>query len=167
MKVGLYSVTYLGIWYQGGALEVAELFAKAREMGYSGVELDGKRPHANPMDLDAKARAELKRVSLGEGTEICAVAANNDFTSPVSEHLECQLLMARELVRLAADLGAPVVRLFAAWPGVTVRGLMGCRPMTSAGGAGRRSGVTAPGARPGCGPGTPWPNWPPSPKPRG
>ncbi len=121
MKVGLYSITYLGIWYRGGALGVAELFAKAREMGYSGVELDGKRPHANPMDLDAKARAELKRVSLGEGTEICAVAANNDFTSPVSEHRECQLLMARELVRLAADLGAPVVRLFAAWPGVTVR----------------------------------------------
>ncbi len=121
MKVGLYSITYLGVWYEGGALGTAELFGKAREMGYSGVELDGKRPHANPMDLDAKARAELKRVSLAEGIEICGVAANNDFTSPVTEHVECQLLMARELVRLAADLGAPVVRLFAAWPGLTVR----------------------------------------------
>jgi len=53
MKVGLYSITYLGIWYEGGALGLAELFARAREMGYSGVELDGRRPHANPMDLDA------------------------------------------------------------------------------------------------------------------
>ena len=51
MKVGLYSVTYLGIWYQGGALEVAELFAKAREMGYSGVDARWQAPARQPHGL--------------------------------------------------------------------------------------------------------------------
>jgi len=48
------------------------------------------------------------------------VAANNDFSSPIPEYRESQLLYVRDLIRMAADLGAPVVRLFAAWPGVTI-----------------------------------------------
>ncbi len=54
------------------------------------------------------------------GLEIPCVAANNDFSSPVPEHRECQLLMVRETARLAKDLGAKFVRLFAAWPGVPI-----------------------------------------------
>ena len=49
------------------------------------------------------------------------MAANNDFSSPIPEQRESQLLMVRELARLASDLGAKVVRLFAAWPGVPLR----------------------------------------------
>lgn len=121
MKVGLYSISYLGIWYDGPALTFNELVKRAKEYGYSGIELDGKRPHGNPMDIDRRARDEMRSILEREGIEIPCVAANNDFSSPVAEHRECQLLMVRELVRLAADLGAKVVRLFAAWPGVTMR----------------------------------------------
>jgi sugar phosphate isomerase/epimerase len=60
-------------------------------------------------------------MAAGEGLEIPAVASNNDFSSPTPEHRECQLLMVREQIKLAADLGAKVVRLFLAWPGVTIR----------------------------------------------
>jgi sugar phosphate isomerase/epimerase len=49
------------------------------------------------------------------------VASYNDFSSPVEEHRENELLMVREQIRLAADLGAPIVRVFAAWSGVTRR----------------------------------------------
>lgn len=122
MKVGLYSITYLGVWYDGGALGLEEVFGRARELGYAGVEIDGKRPHGNPMDLDAAAREAIRSVADATGLEIPAVAANNDFSSPVPEHQECQLLMVRELIRLARDLGAPVVRLFLAWPGITYTG---------------------------------------------
>ncbi len=122
MKIGLYSITYLGIWYHGRALTVKELITQARQLGYEGVELDGKRPHCNPMDLDARARAEIRDHLEREGMALSAIASNNDFSSPVPEHRECQMLMVREQIRLARDLGAPVVRLFAAWPGVTMRG---------------------------------------------
>jgi len=121
VKVGLYSITYLGIWYDGPALTVKEFIHRAKELGFDGIELDGKRPHANPVDLDRRARDEIREECEKLGLEIPAFSANNDFSSPVPEHRECQLLMVREQARLAADLGAKVVRLFAAWPGVTLR----------------------------------------------
>lgn len=121
MKIGLYSISYLGIWYDGPALTFEGFVKRAKKYGYSGIELDGKRPHGNPMDLDQRDRDEMRNILEREGMEIPCVAANNDFSSPVPEHRECQLLMVRELARLAADLGAEVVRLFAAWPGVVMR----------------------------------------------
>ncbi|MDI7277244.1 MAG: sugar phosphate isomerase/epimerase family protein [Anaerolineae bacterium] len=122
MKIGLYSITDLGIWYHGPALTIKEFISQARRLGYEGVEIDGKRPHGNPMDLDTRARAEIRDHLAREGMALAAIASNNDFSSPVPEHRECQMLMVREQIRLARDLGAPVVRLFAAWPGVTMRG---------------------------------------------
>ena len=121
MKISLYTVSYMGIWYDGPALGFEEIVQRARDCGYDGVELDGKRPHGNPMDLDSRARARMRALVERAGLEIPCVAANNDFSSPIPEQRECQLLMVRELARLAADLGAKVVRLFAAWPGVVLR----------------------------------------------
>ncbi|MGL4961063.1 MAG: sugar phosphate isomerase/epimerase family protein [Inquilinus sp.] len=121
MKLGLYSVSYAGIWYRGEALSLPDLIRKARQLGFAGIELDGKRPHGNPMDLDAAARQEIKRVAAGEGIEIAAVASNNDFTTPVPDHLEPQILMVREQIRLTADLGSKILRVFLAWPGITYR----------------------------------------------
>ncbi len=121
MKIGLYSITYLGIWYTGGALSVAEFIKKTKELGYSGIEIDGKRPHGNPMDLSPKARAEIKAMTAGEGLDMVAVAGNNDFSSPVPELREAQIMMVKEQIKLAHDLGAPIVRLFLAWTGITMK----------------------------------------------
>jgi sugar phosphate isomerase/epimerase len=121
MMLGLYSVTYMGLWYDGPALPFEEVARRARDAGYEGIELDGKRPHGNPMDLDRRTREAMRNLLERKGLEIPCVAANNDFSSPIPEQRECQLLMVRETARLAADLGAKVVRLFAAWPGVAIR----------------------------------------------
>lgn len=121
MKVGLYSITFLGIWYQGDALTLEELIRRARRYGYDGVELDGKRPHADPLDMPASRCRELRRMADGEGIEIFGVAANNDFSSPIPEHRECQICYVRELIRVTSDLGAKTLRVFFAWPGVTKR----------------------------------------------
>jgi len=120
MKVGLYSITYLGLWYAGRALTIDEVIQRAREYGYDGVEIDGKRPHGNPVDLPRGRCEELRQKARDAGIEIYAVAANNDFSSPIPEHRESQLLYLRDLIRMTADLGARVLRVFAAWPGVTV-----------------------------------------------
>jgi len=119
MKVGLYSITYLGLWYRGEALTLEELIRKAREYGYDGVEIDGKRPHGNPLDMPEERCRELRRIADGEGIEIYAVAANNDFSSPIPEHRECQLVYVCELVKMTAALGAKLLRVFLAWAGVT------------------------------------------------
>jgi len=38
----------------------------------------------------------------------------------VAEHREANLLMVKEQLKLCKDLGAPLLRVFAAWPGVTL-----------------------------------------------
>ncbi len=119
IKVGLYSITFLGIWYQGRELTLEQVVKKAKEYGYDGVEIDGKRPHGNPNDWPTKRCKQLRSMADGEGIEIYAVAGNNDFSSPVCEHRECQIVYMRELIRMASDLGAATVRVFLAWPGVT------------------------------------------------
>ena len=119
MKVGLYSITFLGVWYRGKAIPLEEVVKKAKEYGYDGVEIDGKRPHGNPLDWPKQRCQELRAIGDGEGIPIYAVAANNDFSSPISEHREAQIAYVRELIRMAADLGAKTVRMFLAWSGVT------------------------------------------------
>ncbi|GAB4251580.1 MAG: hypothetical protein Kow00109_27290 [Acidobacteriota bacterium] len=120
LRPGLYSITYLGLWYDGPALSLEEVIDRARKYGYEGVEVDGKRPHGNPLDMPRRRCRELQRYAEDRGIEIYAVAANNDFSSPIPEHREAQLVYVRELIRVAADLGAKVVRVFLAWPGVTL-----------------------------------------------
>ncbi len=119
MKIGLYSITYLGVWYRGRALTIEEVIDRARKYGYDGVEIDGKRPHGNPLDLPTARCHELRRRATDAGVPIYAVAANNDFSSPIPEHRESQLVYVRELIRMTADLGAPVLRVFCAMPRVT------------------------------------------------
>jgi sugar phosphate isomerase/epimerase len=120
VNVGLYSITYLGVWYRGAALTLEQLIERARDYGYSGIEIDGKRPHGNPIDLTASRCLEIRQRADAAGIDIYAVAANNDFSSPIPEHRESQLAYVRSLIRMTADLGAPALRVFAAWPGVTL-----------------------------------------------
>lgn len=121
MKVGLYSITFLGIWYRGEGLPLEDFIVRAKQYGYDGVEFDGKRPHANPLDMPTSRCSELRRIADGEGIEIFGVAANNDFSSPIPEHRESQICYVHDLIRVSSDLGAPTVRVFFAWPGVTKR----------------------------------------------
>jgi len=119
MKLGLYSITYLGIWYQGEPLTLPELIKTARRFGYDGVEIDGKRPHGNPLDWPTRRCQDLRSMAEGEGIELHAVAANNDFSCPASEVREAQIAYLRDLIRMTADLGAQHLRVFSAWWGVT------------------------------------------------
>ena len=119
MKLGLYSITYLGIWYRGEALTLPQLIKTARRFGYDGIEIDGKRPHGNPLDWPTKRCRELRGLAHDDGIEIHAVAANNDFSCPAPEVREAQICYVRELIRMTADLGAKHLRLFLAWWGIT------------------------------------------------
>jgi len=121
VKIGLYSITYGGVWYRGDALTVEQVLGRARKFGYQGVEIDGKRPHGNPLDMPKSRCQTLRKMAGDQGLEIYAVSGNNDFSSPIPEHRESQLVYARELMRMTADLGAKVMRVFLAWPGVTLR----------------------------------------------
>ena len=121
MKVGLYTVSFSGAWYDGPGLPLEEIFRRAKAMGYDGVELGAKRPQGSPMDLDERARARIRQRADKLGLEIPAVAGYSNFASPIVEQRENELLMTREQIKLARDLGAPVLRVFLAWRGLTER----------------------------------------------
>lgn len=119
-KVGLYSITFLGVWYKGDALTLDDMMIKAREFGFDGIEIDGKRPHGNPLDMPTARCKELKTKATDLGLDIYAVSANNDFSSPVPEYRECQIVYLRELMRMTSDLEVEPLRVFLGWPGVTL-----------------------------------------------
>jgi sugar phosphate isomerase/epimerase len=95
------------------------MIARAKKYGYDGIEIDGKRPHGNPLDWPAGRCRELRSIADHEGIEIYAVAANNDFSNPVPEVREAQICFVRDLIRMTSDFGAKTLRVFLAWWGVT------------------------------------------------
>ena len=121
MKVALYTTSYNGLFFKGGPVPLKDCISRAAEFGFDGIEFEGKRPHASPLDLDEDDRKELKDLVKSKGLELPAVSAYNNFTSPVMIQRENELLMLREVVKLASDLGARIVRIFAAWRGWTRR----------------------------------------------
>lgn len=120
MKLGLYSVTYRGVWYRGEALDVFNLVRLAKQQGWEGVELDAERPHAAPMDLSGDDRKRLRDLAGEVGIEICAVSPNCDLSSPVPVQREVMIAYVRECIKLARDLGSPICKIFAAWRGITL-----------------------------------------------
>jgi len=125
MKIGLYSITYLGIWYRGAPMTLGDFLRFAKKEGWEGVELDTKRPHASPMDLGTEERKELQKLAADLGLPISAVSPNCDLSSPVPEHREAMVCYVRECIRLAADLGSPICKIFAAWRGIVVKDGLG------------------------------------------
>jgi sugar phosphate isomerase/epimerase len=120
MKIGIYSVTYRGIWYRGDALDLPAFLRVAHAQGWEGVELDTERPHAAPMDLDADARKRLRGLAEDLALPISAVSPNCDLSSPIPSQREAMICYVRECIGLARDLGAPICKIFAAWRGVTL-----------------------------------------------
>jgi sugar phosphate isomerase/epimerase len=120
MKIGLYSVTYRGVWYRGEAVDVFRLVRLAKEQGWEGLELDAERPHAAPMDLSSEDRKRLRDVAGEVGLPICAISPNCDLSSPVPVQREAMICYTRECIKLAHDLGAPICKIFAAWRGITL-----------------------------------------------
>lgn len=120
MKVGLYGISYAGIWYRDRVLSVEEFLERAKRFGFDGIEIDGKRPHGFPLDWDVEKRRGFRDLAESKGIEIVGVASNNNFVSPIVEQRENELIMLAEQIKLCRDLGGKVVRVFLAWRGITI-----------------------------------------------
>ncbi|MQY60200.1 MAG: TIM barrel protein [Clostridia bacterium] len=124
-KVALYSYSYAGMSYDGPALSIKEVISRAKGFGFEGIELDCRTPHAIPYLLKEKDRKEIVDYLAKESIELSALAANNDFSSPVIEHRDANIQMVIDMIRLCRDLGAPVLCVFMAWQGTSRRDGLG------------------------------------------
>jgi sugar phosphate isomerase/epimerase len=121
MKLSLFSVSYAGYWGQH-KLDLSEFIAKAAALGYDSVMLAGKRPHLSPLDAGEDYVVSL-RSALERHKIRCEVIAAYTDLSPATAaevpYLEMQISYVESLARIAADLGAGVVRVFTAYESET------------------------------------------------
>jgi sugar phosphate isomerase/epimerase len=122
MELGLFSVSYAGLWGQA-ALDLRSFARRASELGFDAVMLAGKRPHLSPLDYGDDALAALRDDLRAAGVRCAVVAAYTDFGAQVAAEVplaEMQVAYVESLCRIAAALGAGIVRVFTAYeaPGV-------------------------------------------------
>lgn len=116
MKFILHSVSYSPTWKGQTALSLEAVINKAAQLGFDGIELIAKRPHASPIDLDPEARQRVQEQIQSQGLELACIAGYQDFSTslehPDMPRLEKELLYLRETIRLAHDLGCRIVRIY-------------------------------------------------------
>ena len=112
----LHSVSYAGVWRGQAQLTLDQFLVKAKELGFTHVEVMGKRPHLSPLDYDAAARAKLKARLQELGLKIVCLAGYPDFTASADKmgipSAEMGAIYVGELARLAKDLDIPFIRVF-------------------------------------------------------
>ncbi len=117
MKLSLFSVSYAGYWGQH-VLTLSEFIAKAAALGYDSVMLAGKRPHFSPLDVEQDTLASIRAKLQQEGI-CCDVVGGYTDLSPTAAaevpYLEMQIAYVESLARMAASIGASVVRIFTAY----------------------------------------------------
>jgi sugar phosphate isomerase/epimerase len=117
MELGLFSVSYAGLWGQA-ALDLRAFVCKAAELGFDAVMLAGKRPHLSPLDADEAMLAALRDDLRTAGVRCAAVAAYTDLGASVAAEVpifEMQIAYVESLCRIGAKLGAGIVRVFTAY----------------------------------------------------
>ncbi len=117
MKLSLFSVSYAGLWGQH-TLGTVDTIAKAASLDYDAVMLMGKRPHLAPLDATAERLAEIQAALRQHDIECAVLAGYTDLAGAAAAevpYLEMQIGYVESLARIAADLGASVVRVFTAY----------------------------------------------------
>jgi sugar phosphate isomerase/epimerase len=117
VQLSLFSVSYAGLWGQH-TLDLPALIARAASLGYDAVMLMGKRPHLWPPDSTPGQLASIRAALAQHRVACAAVAAYTDLGGAAAAevpYLEMQIAYVESLSRIAAELGAAVVRVFTAY----------------------------------------------------
>jgi len=119
MKYVLHSVSYAGFWRNQASLGLEDFLRKAAELGYDGVEIMAKRPHASPLDLDEERKIQIGDLLKQLNLECACLAAYTDFTSGMDSKFipsqEMQLIYIDELIKLAAMWNCRLIRVFSGY----------------------------------------------------
>ena len=107
------------VWVPSYTLD--ETIRRIAAAGYDGIEIGCAAPHAWPAHLSANRRKEIKAVLEGENlTPVSLLPApgggpGNNPSSPLPEERQATVAHYKEVVDLAADLGAKLVMYIGGW----------------------------------------------------
>lgn len=117
MKSALHSVSYCGFWGQE-RLSLEEFIPHAAKLGYAGISLVGKRPHASPLDMNPDRIAKVKKLVAGHNLELISIAGYTDLARGNENGIpfdEFQIAFVEEMGKLAKLLDCGKVRVFTAY----------------------------------------------------
>src|SRR5690349_619827 len=110
MKLSIYSLSYSREFAQG-ELDVFKFLSLCRQLGVEGASLHVR--HLDNARPDYLKR--IRRAYLDQGLSISLFTVSTNFGRAAGKPEE-ELTRAREAVRVAGFLGAPLVRVFAGSP---------------------------------------------------
>ena len=118
MTPSLFSISYAGFWGQA-ALSLPDFIARAGKLGYRSVMIAGKRPHVSPLDATPEAIEVVKTALRNAGVRCDIVAGYTNLVNAPGVGcevplVEFQIAYVESLARIAAGIGASVVRIFTA-----------------------------------------------------
>jgi len=139
MKLALFSVSYAGFWGQD-QLSLEEFIPRAKPLGYDGVEIMGKRPHAFPADMSSDRIRRIRKLLKNSRLDLLCMAAYTNFTAGAESRevplLDMQVEYVGQLARITRELGGNLVRIFTGYevPGPSfgeqwnqcIRGIRAC-----------------------------------------
>ncbi len=115
MKTALHTISYSGSWGQA-RLTLDEIVDRAAALGFNGLMLAAKRPHASLLDMNPEARDRLRNLMAERGIQLASLAAYTNFTADAEHaevpHREMQIHYVADLCSLAVELGGKLVRIF-------------------------------------------------------
>lgn len=119
MTPSLFSVSYAGFWGQS-ALNLPDFITRAGSLGFTSVMLAGKRPHLSALDATADQIKKIQEALATARVRCDVVAGYTNLVQPVSvgsevPAIEIQIAYVEALARIAAQLGATIVRIFTAY----------------------------------------------------
>jgi len=120
MKLSMDTISYCGYFTDGEHIPIEEAMARAAKFGYDAIDVFAHRPMAFPMDLSADKRKKIvdtaKSLGLGlAAVECCTNYMNSDHALVFTR--EKEILYTRQALKLAKDLGIPIVRILAGFIG--------------------------------------------------
>lgn len=107
------------VWVPSYTLD--ETIKRIAAAGYDGIEIGCAAPHAWPAHLSAERRKDIKALLEGENlTPVSLLPApgggpGNNPSSPLPEERQATITHYKEVVDLAADLGAKLVLYVGGW----------------------------------------------------
>jgi len=119
MSPCLFSISYAGLWGQA-SMGLPDFIRHGGKLGYASVMIAGKRPHLSPLDATPEVITSI-REALGEAEVRCEVMAAYTNLSQLSSVggevplIEFQIAYVESLARIAAQLGAGIVRIFTSY----------------------------------------------------
>jgi sugar phosphate isomerase/epimerase len=119
-KISLDTVSYPAYFYDGPPVSLEDALLNAKKWGFDGIDVFPHRPVGFPLDLKKDRRKKLRDMAGELGVEIACVGPATDYrrsTHVLINRTEKEILWTKECIELAADLGAPLVRIFAGFVG--------------------------------------------------